>query len=89
MGPPPVDTPSDLSTAETVSEAGAQNLEEKYNEVVGDLAAPSYFAVDASGNVVVSSSLKHDIATEYRLRVDVSQTYYFIILGYNFTLLFT
>ncbi len=34
-------------------------------EVVGDLAAPSYFRVDQQGNVLVRNSLKDDIATEY------------------------
>ena len=34
-------------------------------EVVGDLAAPSYFRVDQQGNVFVRNSLKDDIATDY------------------------
>ena len=34
-------------------------------DVVGDLAAPSYFRVDQQGNVFVRNSLKDDIATEY------------------------
>jgi len=34
-------------------------------EVIGDLAAPSYFSVDSSGNIFVRSSLKTDFATNY------------------------
>jgi protocadherin Fat 4 len=40
-------------------------------EVIGDLAAPSYFGVSFNGNIYVKSSLKDDIATFYSLRVQV------------------
>ena len=34
-------------------------------QVVGDLAAPSYFWVDSIGQVFVKNSLKSDITTQY------------------------
>ena len=34
-------------------------------EVVGDLAAPSFFSVDDSGNVLLVRSLRMDIADSY------------------------
>ena len=36
-------------------------------EVVGELSAPSYFWVNTDGSVYVRTSLKNDIATEYKV----------------------
>ncbi len=47
-------------------QARDQDLKGKLTyEVVGDLAAPSYFRVDQQGNVFVRNSLKDDISDEY------------------------
>ncbi len=47
-------------------QARDQDLKGKLTyEVVGDLAAPSYFRVDQQGNVFVRNSLKDDISNDY------------------------
>ena len=41
-------------------------------EVVGDLAAPSFFTVDASGNVLLQRSLRADVQLQYTVRAAVA-----------------
>ena len=45
-------------------------------EVVGDLAAPSYFWVDSNGNVYVRQSLKSDITMQYVVSSHIDYTLY-------------